>query len=131
RVACDVDPEDRGLALVGAQGRRQHPHGRGLAGAVGSEQSEHRARGDVEVDPVERHDVAEALAEAFDRDGRDEVSIGHASTLAESLNTVKCRMSQMIEKAGVNRRTGVRSRAMAESKRHASQAALAAEVWRA
>ena len=31
--------------------RRQHPHGRGLAGAVGAEQPEDRARGTVKLTP--------------------------------------------------------------------------------
>jgi hypothetical protein len=54
---------------VGLDDRGQDPHGRRLAGAVRAEEAEHGARRHAQVDAVEGVDVAEALAQAFDRDG--------------------------------------------------------------
>ncbi len=59
-----------GRAGVGLQQRRQHAHRCRLAGAVGAEQAEHGAGRDLEVDAVERVDVAEGLAQAGDADRR-------------------------------------------------------------
>ena len=52
RVGCDVDPVHDGPAGVGCEQRGQDAHRGGLPGAVGPEQPEHAARGDVEVHPV-------------------------------------------------------------------------------
>ena len=62
-VGDDVVAGDAGLAAVGGEQRGQDvDHGR-LAGAVGPEQGEDRALGDLEVDAVEHDRVAEGLAE--------------------------------------------------------------------
>ena len=52
------------LAAVGADQGREDLDDRGLAGAVGAEQREDRALGDVEVDAVEHEVVAVGLAQA-------------------------------------------------------------------
>ena len=69
RFVGDVEAQHGRLAGVGAEDRRQHPHGSGLAGAVGAEQAEHGCGRDLEVDAVERDDVAEALLQTLDCDG--------------------------------------------------------------
>ena len=70
RVGDDVEAGDLGAAGVGPQQRREDPHDRRLAGAVGAEQAEHRARRGLEVDAVERADVAEGLRQPAHADGR-------------------------------------------------------------
>ena len=67
----DVVTGDRGAAAGGAQQRGQHPHRRGLPGAVRAEESVDLALGDLEVDPVDRLDPARELAlEALGDDRR-------------------------------------------------------------
>src|SRR6185436_17428171 len=56
-------------ACVGLQEARDDREQRGLAGAVGSEQAEHRLGGNVERHAVERELRAEALGETRDADG--------------------------------------------------------------
>ena len=60
----EVVAGDAQLAGVGADQRREDLDDRGLAGAVGPEQGEDGALGDVEVDAVEHDVVAERLAQA-------------------------------------------------------------------
>ena len=69
-VADGVQARDADRAGVRAQQRGEHADRRRLARAVGAEQAEHRAGLDLEVDAVERADLAERLDEAFDEDGR-------------------------------------------------------------
>src|SRR5262245_13744842 len=45
---------------------RHHLQERGLAGAAGAQDGEQLTGGDVEADLVQRHDLADAPAEAFD-----------------------------------------------------------------
>ena len=54
--------------------------GRRLARAVGAEEAEHLAAGDVEVDPADRVDVAVGLAQVADEDGRGARSPSRAMT---------------------------------------------------
>jgi hypothetical protein len=56
----------------GADGRhaRDHPHGGGLAGAIGSEEPERLAAGDLEVDPVHGDELVEALGQLARQDQR-------------------------------------------------------------
>jgi len=54
----DVVPGKPGNAARRRDRRRQDADGRRLAGAVGAEQSEHLARGDLEVDSVHCPDVS-------------------------------------------------------------------------
>src|SRR5215213_6016801 len=56
-------------AAVGAQVGGEDADGGGLAGAVGTEQPEHRARRHLEVDAVKGHDLAQPLGQALDDDG--------------------------------------------------------------
>ena len=65
RLLADVEAEHLGATAVGLQDRRENAHRRGLAGSVGSEQAEHGAGRDRQVDTVECDDVAEALDEAL------------------------------------------------------------------
>jgi hypothetical protein len=54
RSLCDdVDATDPGAARGGQDARRQHPGSRGLAGAVGSEEPEHFAAANHQVQPVD------------------------------------------------------------------------------
>jgi hypothetical protein len=55
------------LALGRQRLRRQRPHGRRLAGAVGAEQAEADAGRHLEVEPVDGGDLAVALDRAADR----------------------------------------------------------------
>src|SRR5581483_3459028 len=66
--AGDVDAEDRGRAAVRPEDRREDAHGGGLAGAVGAEHAEDGPGRDLEVDPGQRLEVAEALRQALDAD---------------------------------------------------------------
>jgi len=86
-VSHHVDPEDARVTGVGPHGRREHPHGRGLPGAVGAEQPEHGSRRYLEVDSVERDHVAEPLAQPLDDDGRSHVSVVHRVTFAPILES--------------------------------------------
>ena len=70
RVARDIDAEHAGPPGRRAEDGRQDPHGGGLAGAVGAEQTEDGAPLDLEVDPVEGDHVAEVLDQALDADDR-------------------------------------------------------------
>ena len=63
----------RGCVSVPARDRRDaadHPHRRGLAGAVRAEEAERFARRDVEVDGVDGGEVAEPLGQAAGMDER-------------------------------------------------------------
>ena len=61
--------EDPRLALGGRQEAGEHPHGRGLAAAVGAEEAEDLALVDRETDPLDRGEVAEAPGQALGTDG--------------------------------------------------------------
>ena len=68
RISRHIDAEHRRDARVGREDRRQDTNRRGLAGAVGPEQTEHGAGRHREIDAVERDDVAEALLESLHED---------------------------------------------------------------
>ena len=74
RVLGHVDPVDRGPPGVRRDERGQDPDGGRLAGAVRSEDAEHRARLDLEVEAAQGLGVSELLAETscFD-DGHADV----------------------------------------------------------
>ena len=75
-------PQDQGLPRVRQQHGGQHPDERRLAGPVRTEQTKDRAALHDEVDPVDRHDVAEASGESLRRHrrcGRAGSSDGHVS----------------------------------------------------
>ncbi len=55
---------DPGRALVRPEQCGEHPHGRGLAGAVGSEHAEYGAARDLEIDACQCLGAAERLLEA-------------------------------------------------------------------
>jgi hypothetical protein len=69
RFVGDVEAQHSRRAGVGAENRRQHSDGSGLAGPVRPEQAEHGRGWHLEVDAVEGDDVSEALLQAFDPDG--------------------------------------------------------------
>ena len=58
RVAGDVDAHHLGAPRGDRQQRREHPHGRRLAGAVGPEEAEDLSGADLEVDAAYGLDVA-------------------------------------------------------------------------
>ncbi len=62
----DVVAGDRSPAAGRQQQRRQHPHGRRLAGAVGAEEAVDFALRDLEVDALHGPDLAEGAFEAGD-----------------------------------------------------------------
>ena len=70
RVLAHVDAEHPGGAAVGLEQRGEHAHDGGLARAVGPEQPEHAALGDLERDALDRLEVAEALHQAVGHDRR-------------------------------------------------------------
>ncbi len=59
-------PGERDRSLVGRLEPGDHPQGGRLAGARRAEQGEELPAGDREVDAVDRHDVAEHLANALE-----------------------------------------------------------------
>jgi hypothetical protein len=63
RVGEQIVPCHRRRARVGPGQRGEHAHHRRLARAVGTEQREHRAALDPQVDPVERAVLAEGLGD--------------------------------------------------------------------
>jgi hypothetical protein len=63
RVVAHVDAEHARRAVVGTQQRREHAHGRGLAGTVGPEEPEHLTLAHLERDPLHGFDVTEPLHE--------------------------------------------------------------------
>ena len=65
-VFLDVGPADADGALRRGEITGDHAHGRGLAGAVGTEKSEDLALLDDEGDPVDRHLGTEVFMEIFD-----------------------------------------------------------------
>ncbi len=67
--------EDPRLALGDRQETGQHPHGRGLAAAVGAEEAEDLALADRETDPIDRCEVAEAPGQALGTDGGRHVTV--------------------------------------------------------
>jgi hypothetical protein len=69
-AAPGVEPEDVQIARVGAPVALQDLHERRLPGAVRTEDREHLAAADRQVDAVERLDVAVGLAQRADGDGR-------------------------------------------------------------
>src|SRR3954464_12415233 len=70
RVDDDVVARDARGARGGAQQRREHPHGRGLARAVGAEEGVDLALVDVQVDALHGVDrVTEATPEVVAFDG--------------------------------------------------------------
>ena len=82
-VAHDVAAGHRRRAPVGQEQRRQDADAGRLAGAVGPEQAEDRPLGDLEVDALERVDLAKALCELL---GADD-GIGH--TVAQLTRAVE------------------------------------------
>ena len=63
-----VETEHACVPPIGAHGSQQDSQGRGLAGAVGSEEAVHLARLDRQVEPVERCRRTESLADADELD---------------------------------------------------------------
>jgi hypothetical protein len=82
RFGCDVVAGDAGVAAGRAQQRHEHPHGRRLAGAVGSEEAVDLARGNLEVDAVDGLQPAlEPSLQPDDLDRRDPPILLHVQLL--------------------------------------------------
>ncbi len=69
-VDSRIHPEDLQLATTDRGHRRDHPHGRGLAGPIGPEEAERLAAPDLDVDALDRLEVTERLAQATGADHR-------------------------------------------------------------
>ena len=67
-------PATRALPAVGLRQRAEHVDRRRLAGAVGPEEPEDLAGGDLEADAAHRLDLVEGLAQVVDLDGQVEFS---------------------------------------------------------
>src|SRR5262249_61871621 len=71
---CAVDPgihvEHTQLAVRDRRDAADHPHGRGLAGAVRSEEAERLTPFDAEVDAVDLDELTKALRQATSLDER-------------------------------------------------------------
>ena len=76
-------PATRARAGVGTRQRREHAHGRGLAGAVGPEQRHDGSGVDPQVEVRDRRELAEALGESFGFDCRYLCSWRQNSTVTE------------------------------------------------
>ena len=68
RVLAHINTEHLGPPAAAGQNRGEDAYGCGLAGAVRSEETEHAAGGDREVDSVERDNGSELLFEVLDSD---------------------------------------------------------------
>src|SRR4029077_6230277 len=69
RIAADVHTADRRGAARRLQQAAQHADGGVLAGPVSPKKAKHLALGDVERQPVDGHEIAEALREIGNGDG--------------------------------------------------------------
>ena len=76
RLVDDVAAGDARVPGVRAQQRREHAHGRGLAGAVGPEQRHDRSGVDPQVEVLDGGEFSKALREAF---GFDRWYLTHAA----------------------------------------------------
>ena len=85
RLSHDVEARYRGAATIEAKQRRQHRNGGGLAGAIGAKQAENFAFGDVEVEVVNRDEIAEAL--------RQTVGLNHSHRRATRRGDLKAIVS--------------------------------------
>ena len=78
-VAHDIEARHLGGAAAGSeQDAGEHAHGGRLAGAVGADEAEDLAVGDVEVEPCDGDEVVEGAAQAVGTDG------GHGSEAREA-----------------------------------------------
>jgi hypothetical protein len=70
--AVGIEAEHFKAARVAAQAAVEHPHGRRLAGAVGTEEAEADAIAYLEVDGIDGSTIAVDLDQALGHDGRRE-----------------------------------------------------------
>src|SRR4051812_19439354 len=82
--------EDLELALVGDGLRGEHLHRRRLARAVGSEQPDARALGDLEVEPVDGGELAEALHDAVHAYGQGHLIHGTSTETLDTASNHRC-----------------------------------------
>ena len=88
RLVDDIVAGDAGVAGVRARQRREHPHGRGLAGAVRPEQRHDRSGLDPQVEIRDCHEFAKPLGQAFGFD-RWCLCHGEKSTVTEKILQLK------------------------------------------
>jgi hypothetical protein len=86
-----IQSQYRRRSTVRLEQRREHADERGLAGAVGPEQTENRAAPDVEIDAGERLHVAERLDDA--RDGDRWILSRHGPDTARSDSAARRRLA--------------------------------------
>jgi hypothetical protein len=96
-VADDVDTGDLGPPGVRPQQRGEDVHGRGLAGAVGAEQAQHRARLHLQRDAVEGADV---LAVRLDEVLGDDRGTTHAGDRTDGARTAAATLAVYAAAAG-------------------------------
>ena len=75
-LGADVEAGHLGMARGGGDQRAQHPNGRGLAGAVGTQEAEGLAAGHIQIDPLDRGDLAVRLGQPAKGDGPWPSAIG-------------------------------------------------------
>ena len=92
----DVEAGDARAAVGRRQQRREHVHGRRLAGAVRSQEAVDLAFGDDEVDPVHGADVLEVADEPLRLD-----AVRHLPTLATSCVVLASGRDELLEEAQV------------------------------
>ncbi|SUA41734.1 Uncharacterised protein [Nocardia africana] len=80
RIGDHVVPGHRGAARIGPQQGGQDLDRGGLAGAVGSEDAQHRGAGRGETDALQRLHLAEGFAHIIDHDGRIGAGGAHTGT---------------------------------------------------
>lgn len=85
---ADRRPQDLQAAAVGDGQAQQEPEQCGLAGAVRPDQAVDLSPRHIEVDAVERHDLAEALGDPAGPDGVECVHESLASLLSRSAGTL-------------------------------------------
>ena len=105
-----VHAHDRERAVGDRRDAADHPHRRGLAGAVRPQEAERFAGGDVEVDGVDGREIAEPFGQAAGMDERGDRDIGHgrawyrAPLPSARENVLHCGSRRLVQRALHERR---------------------------
>ena len=91
--AADVPTLQQGPTGLGAPHARDHVEERGLAGAVGPDETADLAGGHLEADVGDRRDPAEAHADVGQLEGRGTVGDGGPAAVGRTSTSLMCRAS--------------------------------------